>query len=168
MFSKFKSVLLVPFVLSAAFLAGCDASPPETQLAVAKQKADQCVEPTDDIRRNHMKYLDVHRDKTMIEGIRTTKHSLNECINCHVAPERADGSPVHYGDQQKDHFCATCHTYAGVKIDCFQCHADRPQVADNPDYQHKLSANSYHQLPGATTPSVVDMLLVGGQKGAVQ
>ena len=24
-----------------------------------------------------------------------------------------------------DHFCAGCHLYASVKIDCFECHADR-------------------------------------------
>ncbi len=154
-------------LVCSLLLAGCDASPPPTNLAVAKQKADQCVEPTADIRKNHMVYLDAHRDKTVLEGIRTTQHSLNECVNCHVASTREDGSAVHYGDKQGDHFCASCHTYAGVKIDCFQCHADRPQVAANPDYQHKLSANTYH-LPAQAAPSVADMLLVGGAKGAVQ
>ncbi len=159
-------LLLVLPVLSV-LLTGCDASPPETHLAVAKQKAEQCVEPTEDIRRNHMVYLNEHRDATVIAGVRTKKHSLNECINCHVAPVREDGSPVHYADKQKDHFCASCHTYVGVKIDCFQCHADRPQLAQNPDYQHKLSANTYHQA-AKTQPGVADMLLVGGATGAAQ
>jgi hypothetical protein len=30
---------------------------------------------------------------------------------------------VRYEDPQ--HFCAECHAYASVKIDCFECHADR-------------------------------------------
>jgi hypothetical protein len=165
MFSKLKSVLLLPLLLLAAFLTGCDAGQAEPNLATAKEKAEQCVEPTEDIRRNHMVYLNQHRDETVIEGIRTKQHSLNECINCHVAPTKADGEALHYPD--KEHFCASCHTYAGVKIDCFQCHADRPQVLDNPDYQHKLSANSYHELSAAVSaPDLADMLLVTGKQGA--
>lgn len=164
---KMKLLLLLPVMLLVVFLAGCDASPPETNLATAKEKAEECVEPTEDMRRNHMVYLDQHRDATVIEGIRTKKHSLNECINCHVSTTKADGEALHYPD--KEHFCASCHTYAGVKIDCFQCHADRPQVLDNPDYKHKLSANSYHELSAASTaPDMADMLLLTGEKGAVQ
>ncbi|HPQ94865.1 MAG: hypothetical protein KDI44_04600 [Thiothrix sp.] len=153
---------LLAALLLAGLLAACDAAVPQPELGVARAKADQCVEPTGDMRRNHMQYLLTHRDETVIEGIRTTQHSLVECVNCHVAPVRADGSAVHYPD--KDHFCASCHTYAGVKIDCFQCHADRPQVMDNPDYPHPLSANRYHQLAsgGGTTVSLSDMLAVSG------
>ncbi|MCB1638828.1 MAG: hypothetical protein KDI15_08275 [Thiothrix sp.] len=150
-------------LLLAGLLAACDAAVPEPDLGVARAKADQCVEPTGDMRRNHMNYLLTHRDETVIEGIRTTQYSLVECVNCHVAPTRADGSAVHYPD--RDHFCASCHTYAGVKIDCFQCHADRPQVLDNPDYPHKLSANRYHQLAreaGGKGVNVSDMLAVTG------
>lgn len=157
------SVLLLLMALVAFVLVGCDATPPQTNLATAKEKAEQCVEPTDDMRKNHMVYLDVHRDKTVIDGIRTKKHSFNECINCHVAPTKADGEPLHYED--KEHFCASCHTYAGVKIDCFQCHADRP-VMDDPNYQHKLSADSYHKLAaGESEPSLSDLLLVGSKGG---
>lgn len=170
MSSKLKSVLLFPLMLPlllVAFLAGCDAGPPETNLATAKEKAEQCVEPTEDMRRNHMVYLNEHRDETVIAGIRTKKHSLNECINCHVSATKADGEALHYPDQE--HFCASCHTYAGVKIDCFQCHADRPQVLDNPDYKHKLSANSYHEFSAKKQPlNMADILLVTGDTGAVQ
>ena len=60
----------------------------------------------------------------MYKGIRTSKHSLAECINCHVAPEQ-DGSYARYGDDK--HFCSTCHTYAAVNIDCFGCHRDTPE-----------------------------------------
>jgi len=32
--------------------------------------------------------------------------------------------PVTVDDPQ--HFCRTCHDYAAVRPDCFQCHASRP------------------------------------------
>jgi hypothetical protein len=25
-------------------------------------------------------------------------------------------------------FCQSCHTYAAVKLDCFECHTNKPQV----------------------------------------
>jgi hypothetical protein len=166
--SNIKSLLGLALLSMA--LVGCDAGLPEPNLAPAQAKAAQCVEPTADMRKNHMVYLDAHRDQTVIEGIRTTQHSLNACINCHVAPTREDGSAVHYTDAKQDHFCASCHTYVGVKIDCFQCHADRPQVAENPNYQHKLSSNSYHLSAKSGLPEVSDLLLLGQSQiqGATQ
>jgi len=80
-----------------------------------------CVEPTGEMRRNHMEYILDQRDATMYEGIRTRQYSLEECINCHVS-DAPDAPRV---DSEK-HFCSSCHTFASVSIDCFQCHADRP------------------------------------------
>ena len=85
--------------------------------------AAQCVEPTDVMRRDHMKFLLHQRDATVIDGIRTKQHSLTGCINCHN-PHPEGGQAVHYEDPA--HFCAGCHLFTGVKIDCFECHADRP------------------------------------------
>jgi len=162
MFSTIKSVGLM--VVLALTLVGCDGSPPMINLAPAQAKAAQCVEPTADMRKNHMSYLMQHRDATVLAGIRTQQYSLNACISCHVDPTRADGSPVHY--ESKDHFCASCHTYAGVKLDCFQCHADRPEVAKQTDYQHKVgSAESYHfsaQVVKSASPSAQELKLVAG------
>jgi hypothetical protein len=84
-------------------------------------EAQGCVEPTAEMRANHMEYILHQRDATMHEGIRTEQHSLHECINCHVS-DAADAPRI---DSEK-HFCNSCHTYAAVNIDCFQCHADRP------------------------------------------
>lgn len=83
-----------------------------------------CVEPTEEMRKNHMEYILHQRDETMHKGIRTRQYSLEECINCHVPDPDASGKVVRYSDPE--HFCASCHTYAAVDIDCFQCHADRP------------------------------------------
>ncbi len=84
--------------------------------------AQECVEPVEVMRRDHMKFLDHQRDVTVIDGERGSKYSLVGCMNCHNPP-RADGEIVRYEDPQ--HFCAECHAYASVKIDCFECHADR-------------------------------------------
>ena len=81
-------------------------------------QGEQCVEPTDDMRRNHMTYIMHQRDKTMHQGIRTTKHSLKNCVDCHADPKT--NSVV-----GKDGFCSSCHQYAAVTIDCFSCHTDK-------------------------------------------
>jgi len=83
--------------------------------------AQGCVEPTEDMRVNHMEYILHQRDETVHEGIRDKQHSLVECINCHVS-DAPDAPRV----SSEEHFCNSCHTYAAVSIDCFQCHADRP------------------------------------------
>ena len=92
---------------------------PEAQ---ARFSATQgCVEPVDDMRKNHMEYILHQRDETVYGGIRTKQHSLVECINCHVSD--APDAPRY---DSEEHFCQSCHSYASVRIDCFQCHADRP------------------------------------------
>jgi hypothetical protein len=83
--------------------------------------AQGCVEPTQDMRVNHMEYILHQRDETVHEGIRDKQHSLVECINCHVS-DAPDAPRV----SSEEHFCNSCHSYAAVSIDCFQCHADRP------------------------------------------
>ena len=87
----------------------------------APQKSERCVEPTDLMRRDHMKFLLHQRDATVIEGERGTKYSLTGCIECHN-PKIADQPVVRYENPQ--HFCASCHEFASVKHDCFECHAD--------------------------------------------
>ena len=57
------------------------------------------------------------------DGIRTKQHSLNECIVCHVQP---DASGQFASSDSPEHFCNSCHTWAAVSIDCFQCHAAHP------------------------------------------
>ena len=111
-------------LLLVGWLAACGGPPPEPPKAVRQFSETQaCVEPIADMRKYHMEYILHQRDKTVHEGIRTRKHSFEECINCHVAP-REDGSYPQIGSS--DHFCSSCHTYAAVKIDCFQCHNDNP------------------------------------------
>jgi len=89
----------------------------------------RCVEDTDFMRRNHMDLLKHQRDETMLKGVRTKKYSLKECLDCHVV----------YGSEEvavtaasPSHFCRSCHDYAAVSIDCFECHASRPDTAETP------------------------------------
>ncbi len=92
---------------------------------VPTPKGENCVEETSYMRKNHMDLLKHKRDETMHKGIRTKKHSLNECINCHVTPGE-DGKVARIADEDSKHFCSTCHVAAAVTLDCFECHADRP------------------------------------------
>ena len=39
----------------------------------------------------------------------------------------ADGRAVTVSSPQ--HFCRSCHDYAAVKVDCFECHASRPEAS---------------------------------------
>ena len=93
---------------------------------VKAAKGEVCVEPTPIIRRDHMKFLMHQRDDTVHEGIRAGRHRLTGCIDCHAAKDEA-GKWVRI--DAPGQFCASCHTYVSVKIDCFECHAAVPAVA---------------------------------------
>lgn len=86
--------------------------------AMQTYKGEKCVEPTEDMRRNHMNYILHQRDETVHKGIRTVKHSLKNCIDCHADPKTESVLG-------KDGFCESCHSYAAVRIDCFGCHSDK-------------------------------------------
>jgi len=84
----------------------------------------KCVKPEYEMRRNHMNYILHQRDQTVHDGVRTETYSLAKCIDCHVEPDE-NGHIA--GIETDEHFCNACHQYAAVQIDCFECHADRPQ-----------------------------------------
>lgn len=116
------TVVLALSLSVPALAAGGGRTPlPSVPAAV---KGGQCVEDTADMRRNHMDYLKHHRDETMHKGIRTKKHSLKECLECHVPAEAGLASA---GKTEEDHFCINCHAYAGVTLDCFECHTTKPE-----------------------------------------
>ncbi len=102
-------------------------------------KSVKCIQPEDEMRRNHMKYILHERDETMHEGIRDEPESLANCINCHIEPDENGNVPR---IDSTDHFCHGCHEYASVQIDCFQCHADRPQKYIKREASHSSSAST--------------------------
>jgi hypothetical protein len=91
---------------------------------ISRGQGENCVADTDFMRRNHMTMLRHQRDETMREGIRGNQYSLRDCVTCH-AVLGPDAMPVTVASPQ--HFCRSCHDYAAVNIDCFQCHASRPE-----------------------------------------
>ena len=95
---------------------------------IPKGKGEQCVEDTPLMRTSHMDMLLHQRDETMRKGIRTKKHSLKECLDCHAVKENNEFVSV----ASPKHFCRVCHDYASVSIDCFQCHTSKPRAAFKP------------------------------------
>jgi hypothetical protein len=79
------------------------------------ERGEACVAATEEMRRDHMKMLLHQRDRTMRQGLRETRFSLKNCIECHAS--RETGSVL-----GKDGFCSSCHAYASVRMDCFECH----------------------------------------------
>lgn len=132
---------LVSLILTATVFA----APPMPE--IPKGKGEQCVEPTEEMRVNHMKKIMHQRDLTVIEGVRTKKHSLKECIDCHVVPDETGAYPKIGTDQ---HFCSTCHNFASVNIDCFSCHATKPEESGS---MHSMTGKNPHHnvdISGAT------------------
>ena len=70
-----------------------------------------------------MRLLLHQRDATVHQGIRGTRHSLVGCIDCHVQRD-AGGAPIPINAPGQ--FCASCHGFTGVTVDCFECHATVP------------------------------------------
>ena len=121
-----KALLITVFLLSAA------AASAEVPLPDVQTGEGSCVEPTDIMRKDHMKFLYHQRDETMYQGIRTKKYSLKGCVSCHAIKDK-QGEYVRAEDPK--YFCTSCHEYAAVKIDCFECHADTPRSTDKLEYK---------------------------------
>jgi len=121
--TRFLRTLLVLM----GFMLLSNSAQAETPFPTINEPTDEslkCIQPEDEMRRNHMNYILHERDETMHEGIRDEPGSLSACIDCHVEPN-ANGEIADINSNE--HFCNGCHQYASVQIDCFQCHADRPQ-----------------------------------------
>lgn len=96
----------------AAPIAAAAAAP---KPVIKIENPGQCIAPVEEMRKNHMEMLKHQRDRTMRQGIRGEKASLNGCIDCHAS--KATGSVLGKGG-----FCQECHSYAAVKLDCWDCH----------------------------------------------
>ena len=133
-------VIMIPPGLFAAETESSSMGNVVLPRVITPENVQQCVEPTDIMRRDHMKFLFLQRDATVLNGIRTGKYSLTGCINCH-AQAAADGKIVRAEDPE--YFCTTCHQYTSVKIDCFECHSDRPVAAAD---QMSRGNNNHQQI----------------------
>ena len=106
-------------VLAVGVALAADGRVPKPEFKI--ENPGNCIAPADEMRRNHMNMLKHQRDKTVHEGVRGAKASLNACIECHASKQTGTvlGS--------NDSFCQSCHAYAAVKLDCWDCH--QPKVA---------------------------------------
>jgi hypothetical protein len=78
-----------------------------------------CIEGPARMRRNHAALLVHQRVATVRAGERSGKASLVQCVECHAS--RETGSVA----ARREDFCMSCHAYAGVKLDCFECHTPK-------------------------------------------
>lgn len=117
--------LAMPLTLFAALFVAIPARAggvPEP--VIPKAKGTHCVRPLEWMRRNHMRLLLHERDEVVHKGVRVRDETLPGCMSCHVS-KLADGR--YPSVTSKKFFCNTCHAYAGVRIDCFSCHTNRPE-----------------------------------------
>jgi hypothetical protein len=89
---------------------------------IEKARGEACVAEPAFMRLNHMDLLKHRRDETVHRGVRDPRSSLKGCIECHASS--ATGSVA----AAPTDFCASCHSYAAVKLDCFECHASKPKA----------------------------------------
>ena len=90
--------------------------------SIERARGEPCVADPAFMRRNHMDLLRHQRSETVHQGVRDPRASLKGCIACHAST--ATGSVA----LAKTDFCVSCHSYAAVTVDCFECHASKPQA----------------------------------------
>ena len=122
---------LASFLLSLLLLAGSGWAVAADQLVAVDGplgpkldigKGGHCVRDPQYMKRNHFKLILHQRVATVRQGIRGSKYELTNCIDCHA-------SKVNHSVLGSDqNFCQGCHTYAAVKIDCFECHSSKPRA----------------------------------------
>lgn len=98
-------LMSAPFIYTALG-NGLFGKPPAPKLTMPTN-AEQCIAPTEWMRANHQNLLLHERKDSVREGVRTVKHSLNNCKSCHT---------------KREEFCDRCHQYTGAKPECFECH----------------------------------------------
>jgi [DsrC]-trisulfide reductase subunit J len=117
------SIGLLAALAAAAALAS-EATGRTPQPVVEKaESGTQCVAPPELMRRSHMDFLKHQRDDTVHGGIRGAKFSLRACIECHASQQTGSVN------RAETNFCVSCHSYAAVKIDCFDCHTGKSGTA---------------------------------------
>lgn len=114
------ALIALAALLATATLAVAGVPTPTVEIA---NPDAHCVAPPAEMRRNHMEMLRHQRDRTMRLGERGAAVSLNACIDCHAS--RSTGSVI---GAEAD-FCASCHRYAAVTLDCFECHQPKASMA---------------------------------------
>ncbi|MFC5496101.1 hypothetical protein ACFPOE_01020 [Caenimonas terrae] len=115
-----RAVAAVLLALAATLAGGEVATRTPRPVIEPAARGGQCVADPAFMRRNHMDLLRHQRDDTVRAGVRGGQFSLNACIGCHASVQTGSVAKA------ETNFCVSCHSYAAVKIDCFECHASTP------------------------------------------
>jgi len=118
--STFVAILSLSLVLGSGVVSAAES----VEGSARADKLSQCVRPTPEMRRSHFEFIQHQRDVTVHQGVRGSKDSLAGCVDCHVRHD-ADGKAVPINAPGE--FCAGCHEYAAVSIDCYSCHSTVPK-----------------------------------------
>jgi hypothetical protein len=132
--------LLAGFALGLLSSLGVAHAGQAVEGSAKADKLEACVRDTPFMRRSHFELIKHQRDVTVHQGIRKTTDSLAGCVDCHVRRD-AQGEPV--AINAPGEFCAACHAYTAVTIDCFTCHATVPteqSAALLPEVEAKLGS----------------------------
>jgi predicted CXXCH cytochrome family protein len=97
-----------------------------------------CVADTDEMRRNHMDLLRHGRNDVVHKGIRDQQYRIAECVDCHAGRDAAGKAIAVNAEGQ---FCAGCHEYTAVHLDCFGCHRKVPE--GQPAAGHPTGGNTH-------------------------
>ncbi len=112
---------LVTFPIWVTAASGKIGYTPEPEIITAEE---QCVEPTEWMKANHMYMLKNWRETVVRTGNRTwiasdgKEHTISltgTCLSCH---------------SNKVDFCDQCHDYVGGKPDCWTCHNEPEEEGD--------------------------------------
>lgn len=103
-------------MLAAAAYLAFAADTPEALPAAATADTTGCIYPKEYMQSHHMQVLADWKESAAHEGPdavmrapdgRRFQKDLATCLGCH---------------QENRMFCFSCHTYANVKPDCWNCH----------------------------------------------
>lgn len=121
----------------------------------------KCILPSEQMRREHPDLLKHDRIQTLREGVRAKADgssldgSLKQCVNCHAVKDESNKFVRIDNDK---HFCVSCHQYAAVSIDCFQCHRDIPEGSgDFHALTNHKNVNFSNAVPGTYSLTIKDM-----------
>jgi len=131
------------------------------KIMIPESSGDKCILPEAEMRRRHPDMLKHDRIQTLREGVRAKADgnaldgSLKQCVNCHAIKDESNKFVRINNDQ---HFCVSCHQYAAVSIDCFQCHRDIPEGSgDFHALTNHKNVNYSNVVPGTYSLTIKDM-----------
>lgn len=130
-------------LIAASSIVNAGRSELEPRVTIPESSGENCVLPAAEMRRKHPDLLKHDRIQTLRVGLRAKADgskldgSLKQCVNCHAI--KTEDKYVRIDNDE--HFCVSCHKYAAVSIDCFQCHRDIPEGSGN---FHALNGTKTH------------------------